>query len=297
MFRISARNFSLTYPQTDEHFADRIKHFLEQQNNVDYYVIGTERHTDGGYHQHVALGYSKKKNVKSERYFDIDGKHPNIQSTQDVPAWITYCKKENNFIEFGHPPKAKRKWSEVLAADSKDAAETLIQEVSPRDYILNAERIDYWLAKRYKQTTESTYTPRFTEFNICMAMQAWANQRLDDDRPKSLILYGETRTGKTHWARSLGRHMYFNGMFDMSLWDDSAEYAIFDDYPDWSNFFSYKQWLGAQQQFTMTDKYCKKRTIVWGKPCIILANSLPSFPDMDWVRKNCVIVKISAPLF
>lgn len=77
-------------------------------------------------------------------------------------------------------------------------------------------------------------------------------------------------------------------MFNLGDWDDSADYAIFDDWDDWSRFSQYKQWLGAQGQFTVTDKYRKKLTKTWGRPCIILSNSLPNFSDHDWVEVNCL---------
>jgi hypothetical protein len=297
-FRISARNFSLTYPQTTETFANRIVDFIQGLDNVDYYVIGTERHADGGFHQHVALGFTNKKNVKRADYFDIDGYHPNVQSTKDVPAWVTYCKKDGDFITFGTPPARKRKWSEVFDAKDKEEARALIQEISARDYINNTDRIEYFLDFHFKQSTAGErYVPRYTEFNICGAMQAWVDQRLDSGRPKSLILWGPTRTGKTAWARSIGHHMYFGGMFDLSLWDGTAEYAIFDDITDITKFYHYKQWLGAQEQFTTTDKYRKKCTVKWGKPCILLSNFLPNHWDMDWIRGNCIVVQVHNSLY
>jgi len=86
--------------------------------------------------------------------------------------------------------------------------------------------------------------------------------------------------------------MYFNGMFNSALLDDAAEYAIFDDFSDWNKFYMYKQWLGAQKQFTITDKYVKKLDFMWGKPCIILSNSCPDFPDLCWVSKNAITVEV-----
>lgn len=91
--------------------------------------------------------------------------------------------------------------------------------------------------------------------------------------------------------------MYFNGAFNLDDWSDSVEYAVFDDFPDWSKFLSYKQFLGGQHQFTVTDKYRKKMTVKWSKPCIILSNDLPNFPDMEWVKANCLILKVSGKLF
>lgn len=86
--------------------------------------------------------------------------------------------------------------------------------------------------------------------------------------------------------------MYFNGMFNLEKWDDDAAYAIFDDFPDWSTFRHYKQFLGAQSEFEITDKYRRKRTVRWGKPCILLSNVDPGFPDGHWVLGNCTKVDI-----
>jgi hypothetical protein len=91
--------------------------------------------------------------------------------------------------------------------------------------------------------------------------------------------------------------MYFSGMFNLDKWDDAAQYAIFDDFEDWKRFFNYKQWLGAQEEFEVTDKYTKKKTIKWGRPCIVLSNFDPDFADPQWVLANCTKVFIPNKLF
>lgn len=91
--------------------------------------------------------------------------------------------------------------------------------------------------------------------------------------------------------------MYFNGMFDLSAWDADAEYAVFDDWWDWSKWTCWKQFIGAQQEFTLTDKYVKKRRVTWGKPCILLSNHMPEFSDMTWFRDNCIVCHVQTPLF
>jgi len=83
--------------------------------------------------------------------------------------------------------------------------------------------------------------------------------------------------------------MYFNSMFNLDKWDDSADYAIFDDWEDWSKFYFYKQFLGAQQEFELSDKYKKKQTVRWGKPTILLSNTYPNFSDDQWIEGNCFI--------
>lgn len=96
--------------------------------------------------------------------------------------------------------------------------------------------------------------------------------------------------------------MYFCGQFNLDDWNDSAEYIILDDFnikyfPQWKSF------LGAQDRFVLTDKYRKKRTVSWGKPCIWLCNDdgnpcgALSRTELDWIELNCVIFNYNYPLF
>lgn len=84
---------------------------------------------------------------------------------------------------------------------------------------------------------------------------------------------------------------------------DDAKYAVFDDMQGGFKFFpSYKGWLGAQAQFTVTDKYRHKCTITWGRPTIWLCNTEQweadsgNF-DWDWMHKNAYVVHLQVPIF
>ena len=115
-------------------------------------------------------------------------------------------------------------------------------------------------------------------------------------RVRSLVLWGPSRTGKTLYARSLGRHAYFNLQFNLDALSDTAEYAVFDDIQGGFEFFpAYKGWLGAQKEFTVTDKYRKKKTVHWGKPSIMLMNDDPCTckgVDYAWLKLNCFIIHV-----
>jgi len=98
--------------------------------------------------------------------------------------------------------------------------------------------------------------------------------------------------------------MYFCGQFNLDDWDSTAGYVILDDF----NFKFFPQWksfLGAQKQFVLTDKYRKKRTVQWGKPCIVLGNpgsesdptGVVSRTEMGWIDANCDYVRVDVPLF
>lgn len=90
-------------------------------------------------------------------------------------------------------------------------------------------------------------------------------------------------------------------MINLEFFDSDAEYAVFDDF-DWKFMPSKKSWLGAQREFTTTDKYRKKKTISWGKPCIYLCNDEDSpFVTMSptergWYEINCVTFYVIQPI-
>lgn len=109
-------------------------------------------------------------------------------------------------------------------------------------------------------------------------------------------MVGPSRIGKTEWARSLGRHMYFNGLFDLKQWDPEAEYIIFDDF-DFDYVPQLKAFWGGQKMFALTDKYRAKKTVKFGKAVIYLCN-----PDQDPVlsKKWCdffVVNSVRVDLF
>lgn len=117
----------------------------------------------------------------------------------------------------------------------------------------------------------------------------------------SLVLWGPTRLGKTLWARSLGSHAYFGGLFSLDESIDDVAYAVFDDMQGGLEYFhAYKFWLGAQQQFYATDKYKGKKLVKWGRPTIYLANTDPRLDkgaDIEWLEGNCIFVHINRPIF
>jgi hypothetical protein len=108
--------------------------------------------------------------------------------------------------------------------------------------------------------------------------------------------------GKTLWARSLGPHLYFGGLFRLDDVDtENCNYAIFDDMQGGLEFFhSYKFWLGCQAEFICTDKYRGKKRITWGKPAIYLSNRDPredKNAEADWLEANCIFCYLTTPIF
>jgi len=299
-FRIQAKNFSLTYSQanniTKEELFNCLKTFLPE-----HLIVAQEEHQDGGRHFHVSISFSTRKNITNSRFFDCNGAHANIQATRCLRDWLAYLKKEDaEPMEFGEPSLKKRGWSDALGAESKEDFFDILKEVAPRDWVLQQDRIQGFARGKYTKPIE--YIPEFNTFTPTANMVRWTNQRKDKHRPKSLVLVGPSRTGKTEWARSLGKHMYWNGMINLDDWDENAEYAIFDDF-GWEFMPCKKAFFGAQKTFTLTDKYKRKKTVIWGKPIIFLCN-----PDEDpfdsmkpsqkaWYDLNMIYSVITKPLF
>lgn len=126
-------------------------------------------------------------------------------------------------------------------------------------------------------------------------------------RPKSLVLIGPSKVGKTVWARSLGLHSYFGMLFNVVDYNDKCDYAVFDDI-DARYFPNYKGWLGAQPEFTFTGRYARNRTIRWSRPVIWCTNEDPRYIyndkrepapiwDRDWLEENCTFVTLHARLY
>lgn len=107
--------------------------------------------------------------------------------------------------------------------------------------------------------------------------------------------------GKTLLARCFGTHSYFGGLFNLDQYNKDATYAVFDDLAGGMEFFhSYKQWLGGQKEFTVTDKYRKKQHINFGKFCVYCSNTDPREDkgvDREWLEGNCIFVYIDKPVF
>jgi len=124
------------------------------------------------------------------------------------------------------------------------------------------------------------------------------------------MVVGPTRMGKTEWARSLGRHIYMCGLFNLTMWDNEAEYLVLDDIS--FEFCPSRQSLwGSQKELVLTDKFARKRSVKWGKPLIFLCNhhndyrfaldkrgnNLLSLSEKEFYEGNSVVVEVRERLY
>src|SRR5260370_3145019 len=143
---------------------------------------------------------------------------------------------------------------------------------------IEAECVLYMAANSHPPNSCSAFLPH--------ALHDFVPQIGEEGCKMGLVIYGPSQMGKTTWSRSLGRHNYYKGQFDLNSFNDTVDYHMFDDMDKFS-FFKYKLCFG-NEDFVISAKYRKERKIVGGKACIYICNSLPrprdfgSSANFDW---------------
>lgn len=100
-FRINAKSVFLTYPQCDLQKEHLLTFINTLKYKYSYAIICTENHEDGNKHLHAVIKFKKKVDIRNEHTFDLNGFHPNIQTTKNINASINYVKKDGDYIEDG----------------------------------------------------------------------------------------------------------------------------------------------------------------------------------------------------
>jgi len=181
VFRVAAKNFSLTFPQCSVSIEEMKKHmntFLPK-----YLVIARELHEDGNPHIHVAIGFHSKKNIKDAKHFDYSGFHCNLQATKDLKNWIPYIKKHGDFIEEG-VVNERIKLSDVTTDELFD-------------YCVSKKiGYGYYCEEKRRRDTVSFDITENSEGKMSLYLQAL----VITDRSKSIVIVGDTGIGKTTWA-------------------------------------------------------------------------------------------------
>lgn len=330
-FRFHAKRIFLTFPQCGDLSRERVRDFLVETHSVQHYLVARESHRDGNYHIHAYGEWASAFSTRDVRCFDVDGQHPNIQPVRSTRRVLEYIQKSDSDV-LGNVESlsgGRVHYGSILGeATNRDDFLARVRERYPRDYVLSNGRLQEFCDRAYPEPRVQ-YEPRWTEFSLPDELRRWELSMKEEvgklaraggapapsllvnisshayclDRPRGLILIGGTRLGKTEWARSLGRHMYWCGQFNLDDWDDGAEYAVLDDFGGFKFFPHWKGWLGGQREFVVTDKYRKKKTVKWGKPAIWLCN-----PEDDprgdlsmgarlWLDGNVDVITLFSPLF
>ena len=94
----NGKQFFLTYSQSGDLSKEQLLTFLRTKGELKTYVIGSERHVEGGNHLHAVVTYEATVRGGA-RLFDCEAVHPNVQPCRSLAACRTYAKKDGDYIE------------------------------------------------------------------------------------------------------------------------------------------------------------------------------------------------------
>nr|AJW80931.1 AC1 [Tomato leaf curl Pune virus] len=335
-FRIQAKNYFLTYPKcslTKEEALSQIQN-LETPTSKLFIRVCRELHEDGEPHLHVLIQFEGKYQCTNNRFFDLVSPtrsahfHPNIQrakSSSDVKA---YVEKDGDFIDFGvfqidgrsargGQQSANDAYAEAINSGSKATALNILREKAPKDFVLQFHNLNSNLDRIFTPPVEVYISPfSISSFDrVPEELEDWAAENVVSAaarplRPVSIVIEGESRTGKTMWARSLGPHNYLCGHLDLSpkVYNNDVWYNVIDDVdPHYLKHF--KEFMGAQRDWQSNTKYGKPVQIKGGIPTIFLCNPGPNssykeFLDEEknsalkfWALKNARFITLEGSLY
>nr|UUV61375.1 C1 [Tomato mottle leaf curl virus] len=338
-FRIHSKNYFLTYPKCSLTKEEALSQLLGLRTPVNklFVRVARELHEDGEPHLHVLIQFEGKFQCTNERLFDLVSTtrsahfHPNIQGAKSSSDVKSYVEKDGDFIDHGvfqidgrsargGQQSANDTYAKVLNAGSVMEALNILREEQPKDFVLQHHNIRSNLQRIFQEAPEPWVPPfplsSFTE--VPEEMQEWADDYFGRDpaarpeRPISIIIEGDSRTGKTMWARALGPHNYLSGhlYFNSRVYSNEADYNVIDDVtPQYLKMKHWKELIGAQRDWQSNCKYGKPVQIKGGIPSIVLCNpgegaSYKDFLDKEentalrnWTLHNAKFIFLDTPLY
>jgi len=308
-FRFKAVQAFLTYPQCDLD-KERLLLALQDIDNPSYVLISKETHETGDPHLHAYVRWRVQFSTRDARAFDVEGFHPNIQPARNSYQVCNYVRKHGDVLEWGDPPRISRNtkvtYEDAELCLNKSDFLAMWREKDFKSFVLYNNAITSYADAFYH--VDSEYEPPYPESDKVLPTEIaeWKMANLDrprPERPKSLMISGPTRLGKTVWARSMGKHIYLNTYISVKKMqkESSGDYVIVDDVP-LTKFIGFKAIVGCQSEFTLTDKYVKKIDFTdWSKPCIILKNDDMKYDmndeELEWFLGNCIVVYLRERLY
>lgn len=310
-YRLHGKHFFLTYPQLPDTSHTALKDHLLTQFKPKHWIVCKEQHQDGGDHYHVYMEFTDKidkpNGLTAATYKNVrPNSAGNIRNAKKV---ITYVAKDGDWIS------DDREWVNGYLSKGESLYDCLKRCRSSDEFLVEAIKHRSWTAgsgfsglqslAEWHYTESIEYIPKYVTFAINNDLKTYIEgEFLSRDRPKTLVLVGATRLGKTEWARSLGPHVYMKSYLNFKLWNQAMQYLVLDDVP-WKHLKRYeKDLIGGQQEFVANEKYMRKKRILFGKPTIILTNDQPQiWEDMSQVyytsyfTENTSIITITDKLY
>lgn len=161
-FQLNAKHVFLTYPQVGDLDHGSVLARLDELGCAEK-LLGIERHTDGGIHFHVLARWDAPLRTRDRRLFDVEGRHPNIQSVRDVRSVYQYVTKggvvHGSFELHGRKRRRDDVFGDACAAPDGEQFLGIIRDGCPRDFVIFHKQLETFVAKKYKAEEEEYEHP------------------------------------------------------------------------------------------------------------------------------------------
>lgn len=229
-FRFQGKKLLLTYPQSGPLDKHALHQFINRKCKHDVNIkICHEHHQDGNIHTHVVLLAVKSLDIQSERFFDFEGRHPNIYKPKSDEHWknqINYVDKEDPDVyssgEIPIPVDKDALFTEACEYVKNCKTRKQMYAISPHLKTISSKVTffeNYWKTQHTKQTTHSRF--QMTSFNKA-PISDWTT---------SWLIWGKANSGKTQWALAHFKNPLFVRHMDALLEFDEDEHdgIVFDE--------------------------------------------------------------------
>nr|AFB83529.1 replication associated protein [Cotton leaf curl Rajasthan virus] len=331
-----SKNYFITYPKCSLAKKKTLSQLLNIQTPTSKKSIRicTELHENGTPHLLVLIRFEGKFRCQNMRFFDLVSPsrsahfHPNIQGAKSSSDVKFYIEKDGDILDWGQfqidgrsarggQQTANGAYAAALNGGNKSGALRVIKELAPKDFVLQFHNLNANLDRIFQEPPAPYVSPLSSSSfdQVPEELEVWAAENVVSaaarpNRPISLVIEGDSRTGKTMWARSLGPHNYLCGHLDLSprVYSNDAWFNVIDDVdPHYLKHF--KEFMGAQKDWQSNTKYGKPVQIKGGIPTIFLCNQGPNssykeFLDEEknsalknWALKNAIFITLDRPMY
>jgi hypothetical protein len=170
-FRFQARYALLTYAQSNGLNPNRIVERIGGYGGEC--IVGEENHSDGHIHYHVFCDFGNKFRSRHCDVFDVDGFHPNIQTTKRSPkAGWDYATKDGNIVAGGLAEPMETtierdddKWSTLCDITDEAVFWDSCKNLVPKNLITNFISLQKYANWKFNKPCVEYKTPSTVRFN------------------------------------------------------------------------------------------------------------------------------------
>jgi hypothetical protein len=316
-----------------EEFYRRLQELMPEGSQI---FGGKEFHEDGNPHYHAVIKFPRRVHWTNARLkFKLEGdtdairiepprRYQNIeQFLEDTQA---YCEKdENPFIfgeriepNLGQDSARKRLFREIDVEEDFERAKKMIREADPYRFILNYGNVRRYLEGEKKRRVKSgggglglcgEMKTELLPWCVSNEMEVWKERNIDNPplgRKRSLVLVGDSHTGKSGWAESFGRPIVMTREWNIKNYFEGATHIVVNDV-DAKGFGGrggsyWREVLGCQMSFDACDRYKETVNLKWGIACVWTCNwdqDPRKYPEIAEYLGGCgaVVVEVKELLY